>query len=183
MKINVDSLHEVWLGKYASFGEEYLSHKYGAGTQQALVLVDYNGNDRYEFEVKHRIAVPNGAGKLCLELAKAAQTYIAYLSPEDVINDDIKEFPKSTFCLYSLLYASYPRNTKTSIFKRNVGGTLVLSMADEEISSDNDSDLARHVAFAGLGVLLHRKFRSTCPSLSDDKAIEAADGYYISFPS
>ena len=74
LKVNKDGLHELWLRSYEKFAVDYLTHRSGSGWQKCPIVVDYNGNDLFEFEVKATATLPRFAGQLCLEYAKASLT-------------------------------------------------------------------------------------------------------------
>jgi hypothetical protein len=185
VKVDKDGLHELCLRSYEKFASDYLTFRHVSGSQKCPIIVDFNGNDAFEFEVKATVELPKFAGQLCMEYARAAQTNLSYMTPDRIIGaEKMTSFPKATFCLFSLLQASYPRNPKTGIFKRNIGPILVLDMQDELVTPSGNDGKEGNVAFCGIGVTLLRGFRSAiCPTLSDAEAIEAADGYYVAIPT
>jgi hypothetical protein len=183
-KINTDALHEQWLGGFASFATEYLTLRHGPGTVEAILSMDFAENDLFEIEVRHRFMVPNGSGALVEDFALASRCNFPFLGmvPDRIINGGgLETLPPTTFCLSSLLFASYPRNVRTGVFKRTVAGSNVLSVADREIMPSDDGEPSGHAAFAGLGVQIMKKFRSmACPTASDEQALWLANDYYIS---
>lgn len=181
-RINPDQLHEYWLEDFVRFSARYLAVKYEKKPpERAVLFVDHDENNLFEFEAVHEFTVPGGSGALAMHHARFAQTILPYHEPERIINvESLTRFPQATFCLSSLLMAAFPRNPKTQIFKRNIAGTMVLSLSDDSLAERPESVLS-HLAFAGLGVTLMKKARTLlCPLATDQETIETADGYYIS---
>lgn len=181
-RTNKDQLHEIWLDDYVRFATQYLGAKHELKPpERAILFVDHADNNLFEFEALHEFALPAGSGTLALFHARFSQVILPYHEPDRILNThSMKRFPRTTFCLSSLLSASFPRNPKTQIFKRTIAGTMVLSLSEDAIAERPESVLS-HVAFAGLGTMLMKRTRELLfPLATDQETIDKADGYYIS---
>lgn len=173
MRINVDGLHSRWLGEMSEFAMQYLTEKHGSAPTKGAVVKLTDDSEDFIFETEGTLVLPPGTGILCLHMARFCRS--SFGRPEGIVGLDIEEFPEPTFCLSSLLRASYPRNTETGVFHGHDGALGVGDLDDPE-----SAFRAAHVAFSGVGVLLMDGVRALLSPLAPDaQIIKIANGKYI----
>jgi hypothetical protein len=175
-KVNREALHERYFSNFVAFSREYLSRHFGDGAVRAVLFVDNAQTAEFEYQIKHGLILPRGAGTLSLDMARHAQ---ASLPEARIVGGDVKSFPATTFCLTTLLSSAFPRDPDTGISKRTTAGIKI--MHDLEDFAEFPLPLQQHVAFGGLGVTLMKDVRRLlCPAADDQQAVKLASGYFIS---
>lgn len=176
----IEAWHVGLLRGYSEIARKVLERRNGPGEEVAWVLQMTDDEDAYVMRAVSTLSLPKGSGELMEEMAKFS--LIAPLSPEFVIDPTGKHviwdaLPKHSFCMRELTLSAYPRSLEDNVFKFTRGGDAVLDVEElhTEICDDGpfpDEELQKHVAFAGLGVILLdaiRHSKSFTPS-SDDFA-------------
>lgn len=174
-RVNVELLHERWLGEMASYATDYLGKRHGYKTSTAAVMTMV-ATDEFAFETLGTFNLPAGAGRLMLHMARFCRC--TFGRPERIIGLPVvlDELPEPTFCLTSLLMASFPKNTETGYFKAHDCAMAVGDLGDPESAFRSG-----HIAFAGLGVMIMNASRKILsPIAPDSEVIKLGNEKYLS---
>jgi len=173
-RVNVEELHARWLNEFTNYAKEYLIKRHGKEKDIGAVMTLVK-TDEFAFESLGTFNLPAGSGRLILHMARFCRS--TFGRPEYIRGlGDIEELPEPTFCLNSLLTASFPKNTETGTFK---GHDCAISVGD--LGDPDAAFRSAHAAFAGLGVILMNEVRGILSPLSpDNEVIKLADSKYLS---
>jgi hypothetical protein len=131
----------------------------------------------YEYEYDGSIVLPSDSARLIMIMAKFCQASLA--NPPSINGLDLKEYPKETFNLRSLLTAAYPRHPETEVFKGDNVGIYVLVGGNEL-----EAEESFFVAFGGVGVILMKKLRMMLgESRTDEEILALCTDRYLVFDS
>jgi hypothetical protein len=175
MLVNVEELHARWLSEYIEYTKKYLSIRHGPKNDIAAIMT-LVPTDEFAFQSLGAFNLPAGAGRLILHMARFCRS--TFSQPEYIrgLAPDTKELPEPTFCLNSLLTASFPINTETRVFK---GHDCAIATGD--LGEPDSAFRSAHIAFAGLGVILMNESRKILSPLStDNEIVKLADSKYLS---
>src|SRR4051812_34577553 len=145
MIVNVEELHARWLAEYTEYAKEYLAKRHGRKEDLAAVM-SLVPTDEFAFEALGTFSLPAGSGRLILHMARFCRATFGKVEYLRGLDPSIKDLPEPTFCLNSLLQASFPKNTETGFFK---GHDCSISAGD--LGDPESAFRSAHIAFAGLG--------------------------------
>jgi hypothetical protein len=182
-RVNIEALHEAWLADYERLALDYF-RRTSSGKKSKAVLVRFSSSnpddDLAIYECMGAFDLPWGSGRLLSYMARSSMTNMLY--PDEVIGSPfpMPEFPRTTFLVSSVLEASFPKNTRTGIFRGHNGGMLVSSHSYVEAEADVGRDAALGAVFAGLGVILMSVCRSIInPSAPDSGVVDEGENVYL----
>lgn len=178
MLVNVEKWHHVWLEEMSKFSWDYLSKKHGPTASNAVILtlepdcaVEDDCSDCDIVRSRRAFELPPRAGTLIMHMARFAKSSLS--QPYKIEGANFQELPENTFCLKSLLQASFPKDLDTGFFKHYDGSTTI-GNAPEGLYR------APHVAFSGIGIILMQNARMAFdPMLPDEDVIFEADGSFL----
>lgn len=178
--INVEYFHERCYENYIQTAMDFFGPK---TTDAAIVCLadescEINEIDEIEdieYNCIGKFRIPEKSGYLISEMAKFSLSTIS--CPGKIEGLDLIDFPKHIFCLKSVLQSGVPKDTKKGIFKINNGGLLLLST-----DADTDEE-KKHIAFAGLGIIIMKAARQIIsPMSTDDEIIDLSFEKYLIIP-
>lgn len=171
--LNREHLHNQWLNCTENFAIDYFTKKYGEGKEQSFLITSISSQKVcIDFKVHKKILLPKGSSAIIMKMARFSQ---CRFWPDIVSGMDGEKIPKTTFCLKSLLLASYPRDVENGCFKAHDGAAII---GDEDISLNHA--YAKHVAFSGLGIILLRETRTFFDCfLDDNEVVRRANEHFL----
>jgi hypothetical protein len=166
----IENLHAQWLDEMAK-----LAWRHGNASKPRSEAHLWRIALEDEFILEHvgSFGLPNGSAAMCVEMAFFAHATLS--DPDEIRGIDLDQVPEPTFCLHSLLWAAFPKNIDTDVFK---GNDCAISVAD---LPDEGQFRSAHAAFGGLGVILMENCRRFIEPLAPDAEIlKLSDGMFIS---
>jgi hypothetical protein len=178
MNVNMDELHAGWLAEYERAAWSYCESVYGEKpcTGAICKFADFqvSEDDDYDkpcLEVVMTIKVPCGTDRLIRDMARFSKMSVFGVASATLTERQNASLITHSFCLHSLLQASYPRNPKTMRFKGCEGACCVLELGD--VSEEKKP----YCAFCGIGVMLLAAARkSLAPMATDEAVLDLSDG-------
>jgi hypothetical protein len=187
LRFNVEAWHEEWLGAYERLAMDYFAGPYGRNKvpEVPAMLVAFNPDDDGEderaiYDCLGSFSLPGPSSDLILLMARFCQ--VDLFPPDKILNSPFKlsEFPEGTFLLSSLLEASFPKNTRSGIFRGHNGGILLGYEHYDEAMEDLGKNAALACVFAGLGVRLMNACRPFVDaSAPDSEIIQKGENIYL----
>jgi len=175
MLINIEEFHARCLNEIVNFSQNFMREKFGDGEcwgvltkpsddekEDNILSLFEEGDTVFSCDVIGKIKLPKGSDKLINHMALFCKSTLSHITKINGI--DWNKLPENTYCLSSLLQASFPKNVVTGVFKAHDGA---LSIGDVGYPDFRGI----HVAFSGIGIILLDETRKILAPLAPDAEI------------